>query len=374
MVILDQDRSVRAADSLTGFAKALGVAGLPGSADRTHGFLTAVTLTGAETRDSVYWAGRATLCANTEDFPIYDDAFSAWFDAPAEKLLDSRRSQPVPDRPQASISPDSDASGEHAGQTLIAQASAEELLRHRDVATMSDAERALLARLFASLTVIGPQRRSLRRRSSRTGVVDVRRTLRAQLQLGGEVAQLRFNRRAARPRRVVLLLDVSGSMQAYADALLRLGHRIVTALPRQVEVFTIGTRLTRITPALRHRQPDEAITAAGRAVPDWSGGTRLGEVVEAFVGRWARRGPGRGAVIIIASDGWERGDPSLLGDQLRQLRLLAHSIIWMNPHRGKPGYAPIQSGIEASLPHLDRLVAGHSLAAFEELLLALADA
>jgi uncharacterized protein with von Willebrand factor type A (vWA) domain len=188
------------------------------------------------------------------------------------------------------------------------------------------------------------------------------------------VTRLAYRRRTVRPRRIVLLVDVSGSMQPYADALLRLAHRLVTALPRRVEVFTLGTRLTRITAALRERQPDEAIAAAGRIVPDWSGGTRLGDVVEAFVRRWARRGPARGAVVVIASDGWERGDPRLLGEQLRLLRLLAHAIIWMNPHRGKPGYAPIQSGIRVSLPHLDQLVAGHSMAAFAELLEVIADA
>ena len=171
----------------------------------------------------------------------------------------------------------------------------------------------------------------------------------------------------------MLLIDVSGSMQAYADSLLRLAHRIVRALPSQVEVFTIGTRLTRITPALTLRQPEEALAAAGRLVPDWSGGTRLGEVIAAFLSRWGRRGLARSAIVVIASDGWERGDARLLGEQLRQLRLLAYAVIWANPHRGKPGYAPIQTGILACLPHLDRMVAGHSLASFAELLEVLAD-
>jgi uncharacterized protein len=221
--------------------------------------------------------------------------------------------------------------------------------------------------------VVAPRRRALRQRPHHRGSVDLRRTLRAQLRSGGELVRLRRRRSSVRRRRVVMLIDVSGSMQPYADSLLRLAHRIVRAMPNQVEVFTIGTRLTRISPALRVRQADEALAAAGRLVPDWSGGTRLGEVIGAFLSRWGRRGLARSAVVVIASDGWEHGDAQLLGEQMRQLRLLAYAVIWMNPHRGKPGYAPIQTGIQACLPHLDRMVAGHSLATFAELLEVLAN-
>ena len=144
-------------------------------------------------------------------------------------------------------------------------------------------------------------------------------------------------------------------------------------MPNQVEVFTIGTRLTRISPALRMRQADEVLAAVGRLVPDWSGGTRLGEVIGAFLSRWGRRGLARSAVVVIASDGWERGDAQLLGEQMRQLRLLAYAMIWMNPHRGKPG-SPIQTRYSGLSAHLDRMIAGHSLATFAELLEVLANA
>jgi hypothetical protein len=171
---------------------------------------------------------------------------------------------------------------------------------------------------------------------------------------------------------VVLLVDVSGSMSAYADALLRLAHRVLRsgmAGGGRVEVFTIGTRLTRLTPALRaHRDPDAALRAAGELVPDWSGGTRLGEVLRAFADRWGQRGLARGAVLVICSDGWERGDVDLLTGQVERLRRLSHRLVWVNPHRGKAGYLPVQQGIVAVLPHVDDFVAGHSLAAFEEVL------
>lgn len=156
-------------------------------------------------------------------------------------------------------------------------------------------------------------------------------------------------------------------MSPYADSLLRLAHAFVRATP-QVEVFTMGTRLTHVTKALDERDPDRALAAAGRVVPDWSGGTRLGEAIGAFLDRWGRRGMARGAVVVVFSDGWEREGPEVLGEQMRRLAALAHRVVWANPHRGKVGYAPVQQGIVAALPYIDDFVAGHSLAAFEELI------
>jgi uncharacterized protein with von Willebrand factor type A (vWA) domain len=164
----------------------------------------------------------------------------------------------------------------------------------------------------------------------------------------------------------VLLIDVSGSMQAYADSLLRLAHTWCRGAG-QVEVFTVGTRLTNVTRPLHLRDPDRALAAAGDVIADWSGGTRLAEGIRAFLDRFGRRGMARGAVVVIVSDGWERGDTALLGEQMRRLRALAHRVVWANPHRGHTAYQPIQGGIVAALPHIDDFVAGHSLAAFAEL-------
>jgi uncharacterized protein with von Willebrand factor type A (vWA) domain len=173
---------------------------------------------------------------------------------------------------------------------------------------------------------------------------------------------------------VVMLIDVSGSMRPYADSLLRLAHTLVQASPRQVEVFTIGTRLTRVTPAMRHRDPERALRLAGDVVPDWSGGTRLGDVLKVFLDRWGQRGTARRAVVVVCSDGWERGDATLLGAQVQRLAGLAHRVVWLNPHRGKPGYQPVQAGIVAVLPYLGDLIAGHSMASFADLLEVVADA
>ena len=186
----------------------------------------------------------------------------------------------------------------------------------------------------------------------------------------GEPADIAWRRRGVRPRRVVLLIDVSGSMSAYADALLRLSHRFTQAGRSSggvVETFTIGTRLTHLTRAMRIGDPERALVAAGETVPDWSGGTRLGETLRFFLDRWGQRGMARGAVVVVFSDGWERGDPTMLGEQMARLQRVAHRVVWVNPHRGKAGYEPVQQGVVAALPHCDDFLAGHSLATFAEL-------
>ncbi len=196
------------------------------------------------------------------------------------------------------------------------------------------------------------------------------RTLRESLRRMGEPAEIAWRRPGTRPRRIVLLVDVSGSMSGYADALLRLAHRATTVLAARggrVETFTVGTRLTHLTRAMRLRDPERALVAAGEAVSDWSGGTRLRETLKVFVDRWGRRGMARGSVVVIFSAGWERGDCRLLGEQVRRLRRVSHRVVWVNPHRGKDGYEPVQAGVLAVLPHVDDFLAGHSLATFSEL-------
>lgn len=349
-----------------GFTYALRAAGVSVTPDRAQAFVDAISRLGVQQRRNVYWAGRATLCAGPDDFAKYDQTFETWF-APEHTRL-KPAAPAARSVTQADLGGEEGTAGEGEEQTVAVLASAEESLRHRDVAKLSVQERAQMARLFAGIEVEVPQRRSPRRRPHQHGEIDAARTVRDQLRRAGEPGPLRYRKRRPRPRRVVLLIDVSGSMSAYADSLLRLAHRVVSSAPRTTEVFTLGTRLTRVTSAMRLRDPEQALTIAGNTVPDWSGGTRLGEVLRAFVDRWGQRGMARGAVIVIASDGWERGDPVLLGEQVQRLQRLAHLVLWSNPHRGKVGYAPVQGGIAAALPYLDGLVAGHSLSAFEELL------
>lgn len=366
---------------LLGFARALRSAGVPVTADRTRAYLDAVALAGLDDPAATYAAGRATLCGCPDDLARHDQVFREWFsDGPG--LPTTGRTEPrVSTQPMVDLS---DAEGGTAdGDRLRAAASAEEVLRHRDVAALSAAERRRLAALFESLRTPAPRRRALRSVAAPRGRVDASRTLRASLRRMGEPADIHRRRRGTRSRRVVLLVDVSGSMSGYADALLRLGHRMVTGSRdgrgrplrppgRGVEVFTVGTRLTHVTRALRQRDPERALVAAGAVVPDWSGGTRLGETLRAFVDR--HRDRARGAVVVICSDGWERGEPDLLAEQVARLHRLAHRVVWLNPHRGKEGYQPLQRGVLAVLPHVDDFVAGHSLATYAELMEVISDA
>jgi uncharacterized protein with von Willebrand factor type A (vWA) domain len=367
---------LHAADELLlGFSRALRAAGVQVTMDRAQSFLAAVAVVGLDDQRATYWAGRATLCAGPDDLDRYDDVFSAWF-LDQDKPRPSRQPPDRPPAPQASLE-EVDAEGgpvEEDDDPLRATASAVEVLRHRDIGEMSAAEKARLALLFEQLHPRLPWRRARRRTAWHRGEVDADRTLRRMRARMGEPTEIAWRRRAKRSRRVVLLVDVSGSMSPYADALLRLAHRVATADRHAVEVFTVGTRLTRVTRAMRLRDADRAIVAAGETVPDWSGGTRLGETLRIFLDRWGQRGMARGAVVVVFSDGWERGDTALLGEQMRRLHSLAHRVVWVNPHVGKEGYQPVQAGIVAALAHVDDFVAGHSMATFAELLEVVADA
>ena len=351
---------------LLGFTRALTAAGVPVTPDRAHGFVEATAIVGLGDQQATYWAGRATLCAGPDDLTRYDQVFEAWFDPRGELPRRREAGLPMPSAPALPSVDDQTGDGEADGDVLRAAATTSDVLRHRDVASLDAGERQRLAAMFATLRPTAPVRRTARHEHWHRGRLDASRTLRDSLRRMGEPGELAWRRRRVRSRRVVLLVDVSGSMSAYADALLRLSHRFVTVQPR-VEVFTLGTRLTHVTRALRHRDADRALIAAGDVVPDWSGGTRLGETMRVFLDRWGQRGMARGSVVVVFSDGWERGDAALLGEQMARLQRIAHRVIWVNPHRGKPGYEPLQQGIAAALPHVDDFVAGHSLAAFEEL-------
>ncbi|MEQ3551876.1 VWA domain-containing protein [Pseudonocardia nematodicida] len=356
---------------LVGFSEVLRAAGLPVSQERVTAFLRALDTLDVTDRDQVYWAGRLTLCADPDDVLRYDLAFPAWFEPGRTRPATNRDERPPAPPRLAALLPgreESGASDESDGPEIKAAATGTEVLRHRDLAELSPAEREHLRRVMALLTPEPPTRPSRRRRPARRGDADPERTLRGVLRNQGELVRIRRRDTGRRPRKVVLLIDVSGSMEPYADALLRFAHAFVRRSPRSVEAFTLGTRLTRITRELRQRDPERALGAAGKAIPDWSGGTRLGEVLKAFVDRWGRRGAARRAVVVVFSDGWERGGTDLLGEQTAQLSRLAHRLIWVNPHAGKDGYAPVQGGIVAALPHLDELLAGHSLATLERLL------
>jgi uncharacterized protein len=366
--------SLRESDAVrvaVGFARVLRGLGLDVPAGNTVVFAEALAAVGVGRAGSVYWAGRATLVRRPEDAADYDRAFDAfWWGRPPR----------APDRGPTTTSitlatddPEGARDGGDVatnGPVLAVRWSPTEVLRHRDFAAYSSAEFAEARRLIADLRVAGALRRSRRRRPSPSGRhrahPDLRRTVRRSLRAGGEPVARAFLEPSLRPRRLVLLCDISGSMEPYARALVRFLHAAVVGRGR-VEAFALGTRLTRITRELSSRDPDAALAAAAQRVEDWSGGTRLGQGLREFNDRWGVRGMARGAVVVILSDGWDRGDPDHLAEQMARLTRVAHRVVWVNPLKASPGFAPLARGMAAALPYVDEFVEGHSLASLEEL-------
>ncbi|MPZ86654.1 MAG: VWA domain-containing protein [Nitriliruptorales bacterium] len=367
----DMTVSADAVVTIVGFARTLRAAGVAASPDRVQRLVQALQALDPRRREHVYWAGRLTLCGCLEDLERYDRAFDAYFagQAPHRRPRPQQTPGHVPvsldvsaaDRPAAGQQDNDDA------LSLASAASTAERLRHRDFAALSRSERDEISRLLARLRLPGELRRTRRFRPAHRGSIDQGATVRELLRAGGEPARLRHRAIRRRPRRVVLLVDVSGSMSLYAGALLRFAHATARRAVGPTEVFTIGTRLTWVTRELSHRDPDAAMAAVSGSVPDFSGGTRLGGLLKEFLDRWGQRGMARGAVAAILSDGWERGDARLLAEQMARLSRLAHRVVWSNPRKARPGYAPLAAGMAAALPYVDDFVEGHSLAALEHL-------
>ena len=347
------------------FARILRGAGIDVPVGRAVTFAEALTLTGVARARTVYWAGRTTLVARPEDIPAYDRAFDAFWRGQATVTIlggDPVELTIVMDTEEDAPPGDGDEPAEPDGPTLVVRFSRQEILRQKDFAAYSHAEFEEARRLMADLRLHGAMRRSRRRRPSRKreGRPDLRRTVRRSLRSGGEAIRRAFSEPGERPRRIVLICDVSGSMEPYSRALVRFLHAAVAGRGR-IEAFALGTRLTRITRELSSRDPDAALARAARSVPDWSGGTRLGEGLRAFNDQWGVRGMARGSVVVILSDGWDRGDPALLAEQMQRLQRVAHRVVWVNPLKASPGYAPLAAGMAAALPYVDEFVEGHSL-------------
>jgi uncharacterized protein with von Willebrand factor type A (vWA) domain len=355
-----------------GFARLLRAAGLDVPIGSTIAFGEALGAVGVDRRDAVYWAGRATLVRRPEDTDTYDRAFLAWWQR--EHELDFAPREVERELVVAfDDGGDEDADGHDEGDeegapSVSVRYSPTEVLRHRDFALYTPAEFAEARRLMSDLRLAGALRRSRRRQASRRhrGKPDLRRTVRRALRTGGEPVHRAYFEPSERPRRIVLLCDVSGSMEPYARGLVRFLHAAVVGRGR-VEAFAMGTRLTRVTRELSSRDPDAAIAAAARRVVDWSGGTRLGEALRDFNDRWGVRGMARGAVVVILSDGWDRGDPELLAEQMARLQRVAYRVVWVNPLKASPDFAPLARGMAAALPYVDEFVEGHSLASLEHL-------
>ncbi len=386
------ERTADLATAAGGLGHLVHRAGVPVTPERSARLATAIALAAPATVDELYWLARVTLLSTTTDIPAFDRVFGQLFRGmwdPADFRGDTgtpadgprqaagpraspgheRTGVPASDAmPAPALAGDGIAADDDRGaESILAASSAQERLRRQEFATITPAELLELRALMSRLALVPPHRRSRRTaRHHRGGRADLRASLRRARRSGGDPVALLRRRRRTRPRRLVFICDISGSMEPYARAYLQLLHSAVGGA--RAEAFVFATRLTRLTRALHVGNPDHALHRAGQAAPDWAGGTRIGQALKAFNERYGRRGMARGAVVVIVSDGWERDDPALLGREMERLHRLAHRVIWVNPRRAAVGYEPSVGGMAAALPHLDGFVSGHTLAAMDELL------
>jgi uncharacterized protein with von Willebrand factor type A (vWA) domain len=376
---------------------ALHRAGLPVTPERAAGLARSLRLVPPVDRSALYWTCRVALVTDRGQLPTFDAVFSAIFDGrldPADSRGDPNAPPPIGAEPStrpaapdgrpgtpgapseggtATASGGDDDAADAERELLLAVASTEERLRQTSFADLTDEELTGVRELVRRLVLSTPERRSRRIRPTRRrgDRLDLRRTVRAAHRTGGDPVRLVHATRRRTPRRLVLLCDVSGSMEPYTRVYLTLLQGAVAGA--RAEAFVFSTRLTRLTRELSVRDPDQALARAGATSSDWAGGTRLAEGISRFVAGHGRRGLARGAVVVVLSDGWATDDPEEVAEAMRRLRRLAHRIVWVNPRKAAPGYAPLVGGMAAALPYCDAFVSGHSVAALEQVVAAVAE-
>lgn len=356
---------------LTVFVHLLRAAGVDVGTHQAIAFVEAAHALEPVDQVDLYWAGRSTLVVHHAELPTYERVFQAWYleedpGSLSATVTDEREPpppalDPTPDDPE--VGP-----GDHDEEDVAgAVASPVELLRTRRFDHATPEEMRAIRLLMSDIVVRVPHRVTRRTEPVRRGrVPDLRRSLRNAVQTDGELVRRAWRRRRSRPRRLVLVLDVSGSMAGYSRALLHFAFtaRVST---RDVEVFCFGTRLTRLTDAFSRRDVDASLDDAAARVVDWDGGTLIGESIATLTRTYGRTGLLRGAVVIVCSDGLERGDPAQLGEEMARLQRYAHAVVWVNPLKSDERYEPLARGMAAALPHLDRFVTGHDLASLDGL-------
>ena len=370
------------------FSRRLHDAGLPVSAERSAWFAQALTAVEPVSRRRLYWTARGVFVTEPAQVRAFDSVFFGVFgsgpltdQAPDAPAAEEGQSEPAPpeahrrtvegagDNPPPSATSHVSTPGEAEithDVPVPVLASDEEILRTKRFEALEPGELANLYRLMTRIRVATPERRTRRAERRRHGErIDLRRTLRGSLRTAGDPIRLARRHRRVVRRRIVLLCDISGSMEPYARAYLQFLTCAAGAGPN-AEAFVFATRLTRVTRALASRNPERAIQRAAATAPDWSSGTRIGDALKAFNDRHGRRGMARGAVVVILSDGWERGDPALVGREMERLRRLAYRIVWVNPRVSARGFEARAGGLVAALPFCDALVSGHSLEALDE--------
>ena len=361
---------------LASFAAELRSAGLAVGTGDVLTYCTAMsTLDPADLVD-LYWAGRATLVTRKDSIPTYDATFRRFFlggGGPVRELL-TLKAQVTTQAEAVLEVPATDPAGDGPQEdeaTLGLMASDAEALRHKSFTACTPEELAAVRRIMARIRLTPPRRRTRRTAAAAAGrSPDLRRMARDSMRMHGEPPELSWRRRKVKLRPLILILDVSGSMADYSRNLLQFAYSAqrATAGASRVEVFCFGTRLTRVTRALDRRRPDDALQQAAAAVFDWEGGTRIGTSLDTFVRDWGRRGLARGGIVVICSDGLDRGDPAVLATAMDRLSRLCYRVVWMNPHKGdRPDFRPSTLGMMVAAPHVDLMLSGHDLASLEEL-------
>ncbi len=356
---------------LVGFGRLLRADGVEVGPGRLQDAVRGLDLVDLTNRTEVYHALRCTMVSRSDDIAPFDAAFAGYWERADGGAIDVSIQLPAP--PPALVPAhhvgDSDAEVEEDDEEPPAAAvySAAELLRKRDFADMSPDELLRCRAVMLELARAQPMRRSRRLRSDPGGrVLDQRRTLRAAMRTHGIPLERSWRQRKLVPRKVVFLCDVSGSMEPYARAMV-LFLQAMTQAGRRVEAFAFGTRLTRLTPHLEGRDPAAALRVAADAMPDWGGGTRIGESLGAYNSRHGRGGLTRGAIVVVMSDGWERGGLEELDTELARIARSAHTLVWVNPLKGHAGFEPLAGGMRVALTHADVFVEGHNLNAIGSL-------
>jgi len=354
------------------FGRNLRDAGIPIGSDNVMSYCESVALLNPSDILDVYWAGRATLIARRDHIPVYDSVFRRFFlneelggdNEPKLKMKTTSNSEAVLEVPSPELS--TPASGEEETKMGL-MASTSEIWRNKAFSNCTQEELAALRRIMRSIKLTPPRRRTRRRVAATAGLqIHLRKMVLETMRSHGEPNDLYFSRRKLRVRPLVLILDVSGSMADYSRNLLQFAYSVRRAAG-QVEVFCFGTRLTRITRTLNRRRPDEAMSLAAQMVFDWEGGTRIGDSLQAFIREWGRRGMSRGSIVVICSDGLDRGDPEVLAGAIERLSRLCHRIVWMNPHKGdNSDFRPSTLAMMVSEPYIDAIVSGHNLRSLED--------
>ncbi|MDQ6636755.1 MAG: VWA domain-containing protein [Candidatus Dormibacteraeota bacterium] len=362
---------------LAAFARLLHDAGLDGGPGRLTTATKALGFIDLRDRAGFRDTLRACFVGRREELPVFEAAFDIFWAPPDPRVRAGflpGKSRPLPLAPDRARSW-MQALGLNQGaqrpgdlQEVVNESSgysADELLRHKDFDEMSWEETEQVKRLLQQSPWRIAERRTRRSRPARRGEVDLARTARQSISSSGELIRLLHRQPQLRRRPLVLICDVSGSMERYSRLLLIFAH--ATARRERLETFVFSTRLTRITRLLRKREIEPALSEVSKRVHDFSGGTRIGEALAEFNRRWARRVLGHGAVVVLVSDGWDRGDPELLAREVSRLRRMSHRLIWLNPLLGSAGYEPVTRGMAAALPHTDDFLAAHNLKALDEL-------